>query len=42
MKTIAQIKLQPTSEQADALKQTLATANASCNDISRVAWEQGV
>lgn len=42
MKIIAQIKLQPTPEQADALKRTLETANAACNEISRVAWEQQV
>lgn len=42
MKIIAQIKLQPTSEQAGALKRTLETANAACNDISRVAWGQQV
>ena len=42
MKIIAQIKLLPTSEQADALKRTLETANAACNDISRVAWEQQI
>lgn len=42
MKIIAQIKLQPTPEQADALKQTLEAANSACNDISRVAWEQQV
>lgn len=42
MKIIAQIKLQPTPAQADALKRTLETANAACNDISRVAWEQQV
>lgn len=42
MKLIAQIKLQPTPEQADALQRTLETANAACNDISRVAWEQQV
>jgi IS605 OrfB family transposase len=42
MNIIAQLKLQPTPEQADALKRTLETANAACNDISRVAWEQQV
>ncbi len=42
MKIIAQIKLQPTPKQADAFKRTLAIANAACNDISRVAWEQQV
>ncbi|GIV98429.1 MAG: transposase [Herpetosiphonaceae bacterium] len=42
MKIVAHIKLQPTPEQADALKRTLETANAACNEISRVAWEQQV
>ena len=42
MKIIAQLKLQPPPEQADALKRTLEAANAACNDISRVAWEQQV
>ena len=42
MKLIAQLKLQPTSEQADALQRTLETANAACNAISRVAWEQQI
>ena len=40
MKIIAQLKLQPTPEQADALQRTLEQANAACNAISRVAWEQ--
>ncbi|HEY0735598.1 MAG TPA: transposase [Herpetosiphonaceae bacterium] len=38
MKLIAQLKLQPTPEQADALKRTLEAANAACNYISDVAW----
>jgi putative transposase len=42
MKLIAQIKLHPTPQQADALKRTLETANAACTAISRVAWEQKV
>jgi putative transposase len=42
MKMTAQLKLQPTPEQADALKRTLETANAACNAISRVAWDQQV
>jgi IS605 OrfB family transposase len=33
-----QLKLQPTPEQADALRQTLETANAACNAISVTAW----
>ena len=39
MKLIAQLRLQPTPEQADALKRTLEAANAACNFISNVAWE---
>jgi IS605 OrfB family transposase len=42
MKLIAQLKLQPTSEQHHALKQTLEAANAACNFVSDVAWEQQV
>lgn len=40
MMIIAQLKLLPTPEQADALRQTLEQANAACNDISRMAWDQ--
>ena len=40
MKVIAQLKLIPTSEQVTALQQTREQANAACNEISRVAWEQ--
>lgn len=39
MKLTAKIKLQPTPAQADALKRTLAQANAACDYISRVAWD---
>ena len=39
MKLIAQLKLQPTLEQADALKRTVETANAACDYISSVAWD---
>src|SRR5262245_14522736 len=38
MKLIAQLKLIPSPEQADALKRTLEAANAACNYISDVAW----
>ncbi len=38
MKLIAQLKLQPAPEQADALKRTLEAANAACNYISDLAW----
>lgn len=41
MKVVAQIKLLPTPEQATALQQTLAAANAACNQISQVAWNTG-
>lgn len=39
MKLTAQIKLVPTSDQADVLKKTLETANAACNHISNQAWD---
>ncbi|MBK7453242.1 MAG: hypothetical protein IPJ46_05865 [Anaerolineales bacterium] len=39
MKLIAQIKLLPTPEQAQALRKTLEVANAACNYISDQAWE---
>lgn len=42
MKLVAQLKLCPTKEQARVLKDTLARANAACNRISEVAWEQRV
>ena len=42
MKLTAQIKLQPTPEQASALKRTLETANAACDYISAVAWESKI
>src|SRR5207248_112502 len=42
MKLIAQLRLQPTPDQADALRRTLERANAACNAISRVAWQQRV
>ena len=38
MKLTAQLKLQPTPEQADVLKRTLEAANAACNSISDIAW----
>ena len=40
MKLTAQVKLQPTPDQANALKRTLAQANAACNYVSAVAWER--
>lgn len=39
MKLIAQVKLLPTKEQSQALKETLETANAACNCVSGIAWE---
>ena len=39
MKLIAQIKLLPTPEQADALKRTLEAANTACNWVSQRAWQ---
>ena len=39
MRLTIQLKLQPTPEQASALKRTLERANAACNSISRIAWE---
>src|SRR6266516_997151 len=38
MRLTVQLKLLPSPEQADALKRTLATANAACDYISDVAW----
>jgi putative transposase len=40
MKLVAQLKLCPTKEQARILKDTLERANAACDRISEVAWEQ--
>ncbi len=39
MKLIAQVKLLPTPEQADALRRTLEQANAACQFVSNTAWE---
>lgn len=39
MKLIAQVKLQPTQEQAEALRQTLLAANNAANFLSDIAWE---
>ena len=38
MRLTAQLKLQPTPEQSDALRRTLERANAACNYISECAW----
>jgi len=37
---VAQVKLQPTPEQAVALKDTLCHANAACNHMSAVAYNR--
>lgn len=39
MKLIAQLKLLPTPDQANALRKTLEVANTACNYISTQAWE---
>ena len=39
MKLIAQLHLKPTKEQAAALKETLETANAACDFLSELAWD---
>lgn len=39
MKLIAQVKLQPTEEQAAALAETIRQANAACNYLSDQAWK---
>jgi putative transposase len=39
MKLTAQVKLLPTPQQAELLKQTLEQANTVCNTISDYAWE---
>jgi IS605 OrfB family transposase len=39
MKLIAQVKLQPTEQQADALRRTLVAANHAANFVSGMAWE---
>lgn len=39
MKLTAKVKLQPTTEQYQALLETLETANRACDYISQVAWQ---
>jgi len=39
MNLVAQVKLLPTPEQADALRRTLELANTACNYLSERAWE---
>jgi putative transposase len=40
MQLTAKVKLLPTPEQVNALKQTLETANAACNYVGERAWEE--
>lgn len=40
MKLTSKVKLQPTDAQADGLKRTLEVANAACDYISTVAWNE--
>ncbi len=42
MKLIAQVKLLPTHEQTQMLKQTIEQANALCNAMSDFAWDNQV
>lgn len=42
MKLTATVKLLPTPQQAEALKDTLETANAACDYISLRAWQTGM
>ncbi len=42
MKLIAQVKLLPSHEQAQMLKQTIEQANALCNAMSEFAWNNQV
>src|SRR5690554_6012423 len=39
MKLTAKVKLLPDAEQYKYLLETLETTNASCNEISGIAWE---
>jgi putative transposase len=39
MKLIAQVQLKPTPEQSQALKETLQVANAACDYLSELAWD---
>jgi IS605 OrfB family transposase len=42
MKLVAQVKLQPTPQQAQRLQRTMGRANQACNDLSQQAWEARV
>jgi len=39
MRLVAQLKLQPTPQQAQLLQHTMERANQACNDLSQQAWE---
>lgn len=39
MKLIAKIKLNPTEEQREMLRETLQRANAACDYISALGWQ---
>ena len=39
MKLIAQVKLQPTEQQTDALQRTMVAANRAANFLSALAWD---
>jgi len=42
MKLVINLKLKPTEEQANLLEETLETANAACNYLSKRAWESKI
>jgi putative transposase len=42
MKLIAQVKLQPTIEQAQSLEKTMIQVNAACDHISDIAWDEKI
>jgi putative transposase len=42
VKLVAQVKLLPTTEQAQALASTLEACNRAANWVSKVAWDQQV
>ena len=42
MKLTAQVKLQPTAEQADSLHRTMEASNAAANFLSNLAWNSRV
>ena len=39
MRVTVQVKLLPSKEQSEALKDTLHASNAAANEISEIAWE---